>query len=259
MDLRIISSNIRFENPADKEHNWPNRKSVLANNLNNFTPQIIGTQEGREPQLREFESLFENLILLDQHRMWITERMYPTLLIDQKRLEVIHSGDIWLSKTPDVPGSSSFESAFPRLATWFIGMDLKRESKIFVVNVHLDHILEKTRVKQSQVLMQQIQKINLENLPLILMGDFNAAPDSDVRKTIIQAAPHLYDPWIKIGHDEEASHHQFTGSNPDGTRIDWLLLDQRLECLELFLDKGHEEKIYPSDHFPLKGVIKTAP
>ena len=40
------------------------------------------------------------------------------------------SQDIWLSKTPHEPGSSSFESAFPRLMNMAVLEDLNSKKKL---------------------------------------------------------------------------------------------------------------------------------
>jgi hypothetical protein len=41
--------------------------------------------------------------------------MYPTLYIDLSKLDVINSGDIWLSETPKVAGSNLFNLLFQDL------------------------------------------------------------------------------------------------------------------------------------------------
>lgn len=256
MTLRIVSSNIRFENPKDGEHDWPHRKLFLAETIHSFFPDIIGTQEGREPQLRDLESQLPNHQLIDHHREWIEQRMYPSLFYNPSNIEIIESGDIWLSKTPDVPGSSSFDSAFPRVAPWMIATIKHNEKKIIVANAHLDHVLDETRIKQAEVLINELMAKNNENLPLFLMGDFNAAPDSVVRKVIYQHHKELYDPWEKLGLKEESSYHKFLGHHLEGARIDWFLIDKRIKCVEVYLDKSAKGSLYPSDHFPLKGVFK---
>ena len=71
MNFRIISTNIRFNTPNDKEHAWDGRKQILFNQINEFSPDLLGTQEGREPQLRDFEKGVSNLEMIDTNRNWI--------------------------------------------------------------------------------------------------------------------------------------------------------------------------------------------
>jgi endonuclease/exonuclease/phosphatase family metal-dependent hydrolase len=54
---------------------------------------------------------------------------------------------------------------------------------------------------------------------------------------------------------EESSHHQFQGQLENGARIDWILVNRKLRPFDIFLDKVQKKGIYPSDHFPVKGVF----
>jgi len=256
--LKIMTANIRFENPNDGRFNWPHRKNVLKKSIDLFSPDILGTQEGRMPQLHDLRTLITNFDLADIHREWIAERMYPCLFYNPQRLLLRESGDIWLSQTPDIAGSLSFDSAFPRLCTWATFDIMKapaRDKTIMIINTHLDHILPATRLSQIQVLIEEIKKINALQLPIILMGDFNEAPEGPVYKTILNQLPEIRDPWKELKLKEEGSHHNFDGNNTDNSRIDWILASKQLTPKELYLDKYHEST-FPSDHFPLKGVFK---
>jgi len=250
--LKVVSSNIRFDNPKDGDHRWGNRKDILKECIEDFSPDLLSTQEGYRPQLESLNECLPHLSLISSHRDWIKERMYPSLFYNEKTLEVESSGDIWLSETPNVPGSKSFKSAFPRLCSWASLKFKSNQKRLFLANCHLDHILRETRTEQVRVLAEEIEKIRTKNEALILTGDFNDDPTSSVRKIIEGLCPVLYDPWCKLGLAEESSHHSFNGTNPEGSRIDWIMVDERLNAAEIFLDKREKNGIYPSDHFPLK-------
>lgn len=250
MTLKVISFNIRFENPDDGDHNWNYRKPILAEIVNGYKPDLLGTQEGREPQLRDLEKSLDNLILEDSKRPWITVRMYPTIYYNPKSVEVVDSGDIWLSKEPDIPGSTSFDSAFPRLATWIKGKHLETNEMFLYVNVHLDHVKTETRQEQIRVLLEEIAKIK-GNLPVIISGDFNEGPSGGVGNLVKTSSLKLYDPWLKLGHSEEGTHHNFTGNAYGNERIDWFLLEDGIKCLQICLNKDEQDQVYPSDHFPV--------
>ena len=110
--MRVMSINIRFENDQD-EHPWSESESISSKkswmSLNHL---FFGTQEGRQPQINDLGLSSKDIILIDDHGNWIEERMYPCLFINKDHFEVHASGDIWLSETPDVAGSKSFDSAF---------------------------------------------------------------------------------------------------------------------------------------------------
>ncbi len=257
--LKVITSNIRFDNPNDKEHAWPKRKNLLAECLSLNTPDILGTQEGREPQIRNLNSLLPNLSLVDQHREWIKERMYPCLFYNPKSIKVLESGDIWLSETPHIPGSKSFESTFPRLCTWVIARFLKSNLHFLAINCHLDHVQQNTRVSQIKVLCYEIQKINHQKYPILLMGDFNDAPNSITRNTLISNLFDLKDPWETLNQKEESSFHKFQGhlsQEKGGSRIDWILAHKEFIPQSISLIKECRDSLYPSDHFPVLATFK---
>lgn len=250
MSTDFVSANIRFENPADAENNWPHRKAFLAELINSKNPMILGTQEGREPQLRDLDNLLPKLTMIDSHRNWIEERMYPCLFVNSKAIEVIDSGDIWLSETPEIAGSKSFSSAFPRLCVW-AGLKVKNTKREFLaINCHLDHVKEETRIEQVKVLAAEIKKINTDDKPVVLMGDFNTSPDGIVRSHLISDLS-LLDPWQLAQKRERTSFHKFDGQSPDGneTRIDWILFSEHFKEFEIEMLDQHSNGQYPSDHF----------
>ncbi|PIK14642.1 endonuclease/exonuclease/phosphatase family protein [Halobacteriovorax sp. JY17] len=249
--LKVASANIRFDNPGDSPNDWSGRRELLSRLINDFTPDILGTQEGREPQLKNLESLLPNHKLIDLNRDWIEERMYPCIFVNSEKVDVIDSGDIWLSQTPFEAGSKSFESAFPRLCTWIQARVIETGKDFFYVNTHLDHVLGKTRKEQIQVLITEIKKLNSLSLPIILTGDFNESPKESVREVISKEWSNLFDPWEFLGKAEETSFHKFDGTHDNGCRIDWILADKIFQARSIEIRKDHEGEIYPSDHFPV--------
>ena len=256
MHLKLISSNIRYENPHDGIHSWENRRPILQEIITDYHPDILATQEGREVQIKSLAELLQ-LKLVESHREWITDRMYPCLYVNEEQIIVKRSGDIWLSETPLTPGSISFKSTFPRLCTWMHVTHLVNNQDYFVVNTHIDHIFEETRLKQINVLITEVGKLNQDNIPLILMGDFNDTPTSNVRKSIVNSLD-LKDPWLEEGHTEETSHHGFkeaTEGQEAGERIDWILIPHAFAVEEIYLEKNNFNGIFPSDHYPLLATV----
>jgi endonuclease/exonuclease/phosphatase family metal-dependent hydrolase len=256
MDLCLISCNIRFDNPADGQNSWQHRRDFLSQTLLKHKPSIIATQEGRVHQLNQLKSSLKNFEIAEQHRSWIGERMYPTIFLKQDEFEYLGSGDMWLSETPDIAGSHSFESAFPRLMTWSKVQIKGKEQNLFIVNTHLDHIKPETRLSQSKVLVEAIKRIWDGQSSLVIMGDFNDSPDSSVREIIVNAFPFLQDAWKIFNSKEESSHHAFKGETQNGSRIDWILVDNKLTIESCMMDKSTLNGAYPTDHYPIICHIK---
>lgn len=251
MKFCLISCNIRFDNPADGVNAWPHRRDILALSLLKHRPDIIATQEGRYTQLKDFESLLSDFHIVDPHRSWIKERMYPTFFVRKDQFEVLRSEDLWLSETPEIAGSLSFGSTFPRLMTWVKLQPKNSKTNFFLVNTHLDHVKTETRINQIKVLAREIKRLWNENSLLFITGDFNDSPQSEVRKILIQEFSGLQDAWAIFNNIEETSHHAFNGECQNGSRIDWVMVDKRARVENCLMDKGQVNGRYPTDHFPI--------
>lgn len=256
MKLTLISCNIRFSNPADGLHAWENRRDFLVSTLLQHSPDVISTQEGRYDQLKDLESRLKDYILIDEHRSWIKERMYPSIFLKKSKFEIIKSEDLWLSETPDVAGSLSFESTFPRLLTWTKIQPKNSTTNLMIVNTHLDHVRTETRLGQIRVLTQEIKRVWRDECLLAVMGDFNDGPESLVRLELIENFPCLKDAWRNFHQVEQTSHHAFKGEIQNGSRIDWIMLQDKIEILSCDMDKSVQNGIYPTDHFPIVCQIK---
>lgn len=254
MELCLISCNIRFDNPADGQNSWQYRRDFLTQTLMKYNPTIIATQEGRYHQLNELKDLLSDYDLSDYHRSWIGERMYPTIFTKQGQFEFLRSGDNWLSETPDVAGSISFGSTFPRLMTWCELQVKNSDQKLLIIDTHLDHMKAETREHQVKVIIHQIKKIWDKQMYLVIMGDFNDGPQSKVRELLEQEF-NLADAWKLFNSKEESSHHAFKGEMQNGSRIDWILTDARLKVKSCIMDKSVNGDAYPTDHFPIVCTI----
>lgn len=255
MDLTLVTCNIRFDNPADGANSWSHRRLFLRDILLSHSPDIIATQEGRFHQLQDLDSLLPDYELVDDHRAWIGERMYPTFFVKKNRFEKMKSEDIWLSETPDIAGSRSFDSAFPRLMTWMKIQPVNSHNDLWLVNTHLDHVKEETRLGQVKVLAKELKKFWKQDDSLIIMGDFNEGPDGNVRNHL-NAEFGLQDTWKLFHQVEESSHHAFQGEVPNGNRIDWILVDKKIKVLKSEMDKSSREGKFPTDHYPVMAIIR---
>lgn len=250
MELNFITCNIRFDNPADGPNAWPRRRDFLSETLLKHSPHVIATQEGRFDQLRELKASLGDFHLLDDHRSWIKERMYPTFYLRNESFEILGSEDLWLSETPNLAGSRSFGSAFPRLLTWVRVQPKGSKRNLLLVNTHLDHVKAETRASQAQVLVREIQRLSTPQDRLLFLGDFNEGPQDQVREILTKNFD-LQDSWQKFNSQEETSHHGFKGIFPEGARIDWILVDKELELISSEMDKSARGGLYPTDHFPV--------
>src|SRR5690606_10315149 len=96
------------------------------------------------------------------------------------RFEKIDGGHFWLSETPDVPGSKSWDSSLPRMATWVRLRDRQAAGEtreLWFINTHFDHRGETARREAALIIRRWIENLP-ESAAVILTGDFNAVEGS---------------------------------------------------------------------------------
>ena len=253
VELNVMSLNIRKEDEEDGRNNWPDRIGLVVRLINEVMPHLLGTQEGRRPQVYGLLDALEGYGLADQHRGWDPQRFYPCIFYRRDFLEILESGDRWLSETPEVHASKSWGSAYPRLASWARCRCRDCRTDFFFVCTHMDHVSAEARGGQARVLRDLVQEGNRDNLPVILVGDFNDVPGSAPYLTL---TAFLKDVWLDTpSHDAgEGTWHGFSGKAQKG-RLDWILTSPDVQVHEARILRNSYQGRYPSDHFPVKATL----
>lgn len=193
VDLNVMSFNIRYDNPDDSLNNWQYRKDVAAKTIKNQNADIVGTQEVLVNQLNDLKSHLPEYNAIGVGREdGIEKGEYSAILYKKDRFKEIKSGYFWLSETPEVAGSKGWDGACERIATWAILEDISSKKQLFFINTHLDHVGKIARQEGVTLLLSRANAL-AKGLPIIMTGDFNATPESDVIKhvTDVNSPEHL--------------------------------------------------------------------
>ncbi len=193
VDLNVMSFNIRYDNPDDSLNNWQYRKDVAAKTIKNQNADIVGTQEVLVNQLNDLKSRLPEYNTIGVGREdGIEQGEYSAILYKKDRFKEIKSGYFWLSETPEVAGSKGWDGACERIATWAILEDISSKKQLFFINTHLDHVGKIARQEGVTLLLSRANAL-ANGLPIIMTGDFNATPESDVIKhvTDVNSPEHL--------------------------------------------------------------------
>jgi endonuclease/exonuclease/phosphatase family metal-dependent hydrolase len=176
--LRVMSFNVKYDNPNDGPHSWSNRKLVCIDMIQKSHADIIGFQEVLHSQLSDLTEGLPGFKYVGVGRKdGATEGEYSVILYRSDRFEVLSSETFWLSEAPDSVASVGWDASMERICTWAVFMDKRLKEKIAVFNTHFDHIGEKARNSSSDLILNRMEKIAMD-LPVILTGDFNADSDS---------------------------------------------------------------------------------
>ncbi|MDR3058685.1 MAG: endonuclease/exonuclease/phosphatase family protein [Prevotella sp.] len=184
IDLNVMSFNIRYDNPEDSLDNWQYRKDIAAQTIKNQNADIVGAQEVLVNQLNDLKSRLPEYNAIGVGRIdGVDKGEYSAILYKKDRFNEIESGNFWLSETPEVVGSLGWDGACERIATWAVLEDTSSKKQFFFINTHLDHVGKVARQEGVTLLLDRATTLS-KGLPIIMTGDFNATPDSDVIKHV---------------------------------------------------------------------------
>jgi endonuclease/exonuclease/phosphatase family metal-dependent hydrolase len=174
-----MTFNIRLNTPADSLNAWPHRKDKLASEILFHGVHILGVQEALHEQMLDLQQRLPQYKSLGVGRSdGKTQGEYSAIFYDTTRFQSLQSTTFWLSLTPEVPGSKSWDAAITRIVTWAQFRDRKTKKKFFVFNTHFDHMGKVARRESAMLLKQKVAAIAGTN-PVIIMGDFNARPPDE--------------------------------------------------------------------------------
>jgi len=248
--LRVMSFNVRYPNPNDGSNVWENRRDLMVSLIQAREPDLIGTQElyfeqgqflaQRLPAYRWF-GLSRRGDHTDEH-MGV---FYRTA-----RLELVQSGNFWLSETPEQPGSMSWGVSLPRMVTWGRFRLRSPRLEFYFLNTHFPHRPqdEQARLNCARVIVGFLEKLP-PRVPVVLTGDFNAPAGGEVHQLLVALLQDARAVAAGIT-GPEGTFHGFKGT-PQPARIDWILFRAPWRVLEVETITFHKDGRYPSDHFPV--------
>jgi endonuclease/exonuclease/phosphatase family metal-dependent hydrolase len=261
--LTVMTFNIRYGTAKDGENHWDKRKDLCASRVTLFNPDILGLQEALA---------FQNEFLLAKCPGYTAVGVgrddgkqsgeFSTLLLRTARFTIVDSGTFWLSETPDAPGSKSWDSSLPRIATWARVQDHQAGDRpLLVINTHFDHKGNIARKEAAKVIRHFIAT-RAADAAVIITGDFNSAPGSEPYRTLTEIGNDGV-----VMRDAYADVYQAKPEANDGTahafkdlpvtpRIDWILHAPIFQATSATIDRYREGPLFPSDHFAVVAVLK---
>lgn len=272
MEVSVMTFNIRYENEDDKGwRNWGERVVSVVKMLRVERLDVLGIQEGLHGQMADLWASLPEYGLAGTGRSdGMREGEYSGIFYKRDRFELDEekSGMIWLSDTPEKPGSMTWGNGIPRVATWVRLTDRASGQALWVVNMHLDHKNQPSREKGVRLMVERLVAMNADGEPVVWMGDFNAVEGNPAvaflsgKTTPIAAVPgfdgmmETYD-VLNAGVKERGTLH-FWMSDPNRQwKVDHIFISKGGEVLRSGILRGGEP--YLSDHFPVTATVRFPP
>lgn len=255
--LHIMSFNLRYAS-LQEPNSWTTRRPIMAELLRREQPTVIGTQEGLFAQLKDIErDLPAQYDWIGVGRAGGSRDEFTAVFFDSSRVDPLEFDHFWLSATPTVMGSKSWGNKVIRMVTWVRFTDRVTGKQFVVVNTHFDHESETSRLRSAELVRDRVGAI-APGLPVVLTGDFNAAPAAPTHD-ILTSGTGLTDSWLATVERRTplyATFHGYRPLVPNGSRIDWILIRGVRVLLAAAINTFQRGGRLPSDHLPVQALIR---
>lgn len=260
--LRVMSFNIRFDNPADGDDAWPNRRGKVASMIRFHGADLVGLQEALPRQIAELTADLPQLGWFGVGRSAERDGEHCAVLFRRDRVELVEQGTFWLSETPELAGSRSWDAARPRIVTWGRLRERRSGRSFHLFNTHFDHVGVEARRESALLLLRRLAAIAGPDGPVVVTGDLNAAPDSEPYRILTGPRPSgegaaLVDALTGSAcphHGPTSSWNGFQAIVP-GRRIDFVLVGGGVAVRQHGILSDTFDGRFPSDHLPVLAEI----
>ena len=246
---RVMSFNVRCAN--DPEGSIKNRSKLVEAVIEQYAPDSFGVQEATGRWMNILESkLGDKYAYVGEPRDSAGRfSEYSAVFYLKDKYNLIDEGTIWLSETPDVKNTKSFNSACYRIATWAVLENKETGVRYTHMNTHLDHVLESTREGQAGVLLEKLKELQSEG-NVIVTGDFNAYPTENVYKRMIEVTDDVA--FTAKNADEGITFHNYGKKEDKGQgAIDFIFTSKGVKADTYKIIRNTVKGMYPSDHYPI--------
>jgi len=255
-ELNVLTFNIRYNTKNDSLNAWPYRKDNAASQIKFHNVHILGVQEALHEQIMDLsQSLSQYKYIGVGRDDGKTKGEYAAIFYDTTRLKLLGSSTFWLSLTPGVAGSKSWDAAITRIVTWAKFKDAGSKKTFFVFNTHFDHIGKEARRESAKLLKQRVKELAGSN-PVIIMGDLNSRPTDDPIKILIDSSDK--DKFIDTKavsltphYGPQGTFNGFTSKEIDNEPIDFIFLKGKWKVLQHATLSQTWGGRFSSDHFPV--------
>jgi len=264
--LKLMSYNLKFASPKYQPL-WEVRKEWQIDLIRQYSPDIIGTQEGLKEQVDYLQDELSEYVVVGEGRKGGDDDEHMAIFFKRDKFRLREMGSFQLSATPEVIGSGP--EVNPRMVTW-VRLAIVNRTKddktssypqdyrghwdntqeFYVFNTHFFNGRKDTLARHSaaKLIMKKMEKLNrfgawTKERPVFLMGDFNCKPGSAPYKVLV-AEEDSYQP------------HLFKDCIPGGKGIDWIVYKGDISVMHYERVDYNIEGVYPSDHKPIFTEVK---
>ncbi len=270
----IASFNIRF--PGDGgDNSWSNRLPRVLKVIENHKFDLMGVQEATPGQVEDLQNALKGWAHVGLGREPDGKGEASSIFYKTNRFECPENETFWLSETPDVPGSMSWNTACRRVCTRAKMKDKETGHEFQYFNTHLDHISALARKMGMKLILQRICELP-RGTTVFLSGDMNDSfealpadeqarlskctkPDSSNENPeypVSIAMKHLCDSYNITETPHTGTFKTFSNYKPEHrNRLDYIFVSENVRVLAHATVNDRFDGKFPSDHDPVVATV----
>jgi endonuclease/exonuclease/phosphatase family metal-dependent hydrolase len=250
--IKVLSYNIRYDNPNDGENTWAIRKEFLCSQLAFYEPDVFGIQEALPNQVTAISTFLPEYKYAGIGRDGIGKGESSNIFFKKDKFKVLEQNTFWLSETPEII-SKGWDAALNRICTYVLLTDKKTKKTFWVLNTHLDHMGVLARTNSISLILSKISELNIKNYPVIFMGDFNSEPTEERIVNLKKRMIDSQDISEQKTFGPEGTFNGFKHNEAVTKRIDYIFLskENKLSVKKYAVLSDSKNLKYPSDHLPV--------
>ncbi len=255
--VHIASFNIHYIVPHDKNDDWKERQHAVTQVLKDIDADIVAFQEMETFDGGHYSK--RNLQL-----EWILSTttgyeaaavgdpaVFPTtqpIIYKASKYDVEDQGFFFFSETPDKIYSAQWNGGYPYFCSWARFHSKTNEKEFYVFNLHNDFKSRSNRLKTSVLVAARIKKIVQNDLPIIVLGDFNAPKGFKEIRLLENIGLNIMPPG--------GSTNRVFGVHLLPA-IDHILISNAIQPQsDIKVWRDRYDGVYPGDHYPISVSLK---
>lgn len=250
--FNLATYNLRLNLASDGPNAWPQRRDAVRALIRYHQWDLFGTQEALPEQIEDLDALSEYAHVGVGRDDGVRAGEFSAIYYRRDRFRALRSGTFWLSETPETPSKGWDARCCKRIVTWVELRD-RREAKaasFFVFNTHFDHEGQVARRESAKLLLDRAQSL-AAGRPLLVIGDFNATPESEPLQILHAALQDARSTSETEPYGPVGTFNDFKIDAPLQERIDHLLHSPHWRVLSYAALTDSVAGRFPSDHLPV--------
>ncbi len=250
-NLNVMSFNIRLSTDSDKENSWENRKQDAFALMAYYHPDVMGVQEALPQQMNDIQNALKGYRYIGVGRDDGKEKgEFSAVFYNAEKFKVLDSGTFWLSETPEIP-SKGWDAAYNRVCSYALLNEIKTGKQFWAFNIHFDHVGNEARVQSANLILKKMQKLNQQNFPVVLTGDFNLTEEAQPIQILSSHLKDSYHHSLTPHYGPKGTFQDFDTQKVSDERIDYIFVKGFKVLSSRTINDRRENLLYPSDHFPV--------